>query len=70
MFFFSDLIGLYGNQTQSVSTNLNGAKKRAVELVVAEMGMFLAGIPDREIDAVFAEQTPAPSLNQPQKTWR
>ena len=70
VFFFSELIGLYGNQTQSVSTNLNGAKKRAVELVVAEMGMFLAGIPDREIDAVFALQDPTQTPDETQKTWR
>ena len=53
VFFFSELIGIYGNQSKFVSSNLNGAKKRAVELVVAEIGMYLAGIPDPEIDQIF-----------------
>lgn len=56
VFFFSELIGVYGNRSRYVSNNLNGAKKRAVELVVAEVGMFIAGIPDRAIDQVFAHQ--------------
>lgn len=54
VFFFSEFVGVYGNRSHSVSANLNGAKKRAVELVVAEIGMFLAGIPDQEIDQIFA----------------
>ncbi|MEL6859870.1 MAG: hypothetical protein AAFO74_15895 [Pseudomonadota bacterium] len=54
VFFFSELIGVYGNQSHFVSTNLNGAKKRAVELVVAEIGLYLAGVPDDEIEAVMA----------------
>ncbi|MEL7283082.1 MAG: hypothetical protein AAGJ68_01165, partial [Pseudomonadota bacterium] len=52
-----EFVGVYGNRSHSVSANLNGAKKRAVELVVAEIGMFLAGIPDQEIDQVFAFET-------------
>ena len=55
VFFFSELVGLYGNQSHYVSTNLNGAKKRAVELVVAEIGLFLAGVPDQEIETVMAQ---------------
>lgn len=69
VFFFSNLIGVYGNKSQSVSTNLNGAKKRAVEMVVAEIGMFLAGVPDGEIDQIFAQHAPATPMKEP-KTWR
>ena len=54
VFFFSELVGMYGNQSHYVSANLNGAKKRAVELVVAEIGLFMAGVPDQEIEAVMA----------------
>ena len=54
VFFFSEMFGFYGNQSRYVSANLNGAKKRAVELVVAEIGLYLAGVPDREIDQLFA----------------
>jgi hypothetical protein len=56
VFFFSELLGIYGNRSRTVSTNLNGAKKRAIELVVAEIGMFLAGIPDHDIQQVLALQ--------------
>lgn len=63
VFFFSDLIGLYGNKSRSVSTNLNGAKKRAIELVVAEIGMYMAGIPDPEIDQIFAQNAPVSRPN-------
>lgn len=69
VFFFSSLIGVYGNKSRSVSTNLNGAKKRAVEMVVAEIGMFLAGIPDGEIDQIFAQTAPEPSASET-NTWR
>lgn len=69
VFFFSSLIGVYGNKSRSVSTNLNGAKKRAVEMVVAEIGMFLAGIPDDEIDQIFAQSAPEPSASET-NTWR
>lgn len=55
IFFFSELIGVYGNRSRYVSANLNGAKKRAIELVVAEIGMFMAGVPDTEIQRIFAE---------------
>ena len=69
VFFFSSLVGLYGNKSRSVSTNLNGAKKRAVEMVVAEIGMYLAGIPDGEIDQIFAQSAQEQSINETHN-WR
>ena len=54
VFFFSELFGLYANKSRSVSTNLNGAKKRAIELVVAEVGLFMAGVPDAQISEIFS----------------
>ncbi|MEL6827691.1 MAG: hypothetical protein AAFN91_15700 [Pseudomonadota bacterium] len=54
VFLFSEFFGVYGNRSRYVSTNLNGAKKRAIELVVAEIGMFMAGVPDIEIERIFA----------------
>ena len=54
VFFFSEFFGLYANKSQYVSANLNGAKKRAIELVVAEIGLYMAGVPDAEINALFA----------------
>ena len=64
VFFFSSLVGVYGNKSRSVSTNLNGAKKRAIEMVVAEIGMYLAGIPDGEIDQIFAQKVPESSSSE------
>ena len=69
VFLFSSLVGLYGNKSRSVSTNLNGAKKRAVEMVVAEIGMYLAGIPDGEIDQIFAQSAQEQSINETHN-WR
>ncbi|MEM7669389.1 MAG: hypothetical protein AAF317_09605 [Pseudomonadota bacterium] len=69
IFFFSSLVGVYGNKSRSVSTNLNGAKKRAVEMVVAEIGMYLAGIPDGEIDQIFAQKA-AESSADATNAWR
>ena len=54
VFFFSEFFGLYANQSNYVSTNLNGAKKRAIEVVIAEIGLFMAGVPDHEINRIFA----------------
>lgn len=54
VFFFSEFLGLYANKSKFVSANLNGAKKRAIELVVAEIGLFLAGVPDGEINSIFS----------------
>ena len=69
VFLFSSLVGLYGNKSRSVSTNLNGAKKRAVEMVVAEIGMYLAGIPDGEIDQIFAQSAQEQSISETHN-WR
>lgn len=57
VFFFSKFLGVYGNRSRYVSTNLNGAKKRAIELVVAEIGMYVAGVPDIEIERIFAPRS-------------
>ncbi len=54
IFFFSEFFGLQANKSSFISTNLNGAKKRAIELVVAEIGLFIAGVPDQQIQTIFA----------------
>lgn len=54
IFFFSEYLGIYNNQSSYVSSNLNGAKKRAIDLVVAELGLFMAGIADSEINQIFS----------------
>lgn len=56
VFFFSEYLGIYNNQTRYVSSNLNGAKKRAIDLVIAELGMYMAGITDSEINQIFSPQ--------------
>ncbi|MEL6831226.1 MAG: hypothetical protein AAFO63_13935 [Pseudomonadota bacterium] len=54
VFFFSEFFGLYANKSLSFSSNLNGAKKRGIELVVAEIGLYMAGVPDAQISDIFA----------------
>jgi len=61
VFFFSEFFGLYANKSNYVSANLNGAKKRAIELVVAEIGLYLAGVSEDEISSIFSP-TPEPEL--------
>lgn len=63
VFFFSELLGFYGNRSRYVSTNLNGAKKRAIELVVAELGLYMAGVPDSEINQIFSAGTIPPNAD-------
>lgn len=57
IFFFSEILGFYNDRSHYVSSNLNGAKKRAIELVVAELGLYLAGVPDTDINAIFSPDT-------------
>ncbi|MEM9670196.1 MAG: hypothetical protein AAF950_14835 [Pseudomonadota bacterium] len=58
IFFFSEFFGISRNRSSYVSTNLNGAKRRAVELVVAEMGLYIAGVPDSQIQALVSSAEP------------
>lgn len=62
VFFFSEFFGFYNNRSRYYSTNLNGAKKRAIELVVAEVGLFMAGVPDSEINKIFSPTEETGSL--------
>lgn len=59
VFFFSEFFGIYADRSNYVSNNLNGAKKRAIELVVAEIGLYIAGVPESEISKVFAPSSTA-----------
>ena len=58
IFFFSEILGIYNDRSRYVSSNLNGAKKRAIELVVAELGLYLAGASDADINTIFAPDVP------------
>lgn len=64
VFFFSEFFGLYANKSNYVSTNLNGAKKRAIELVIAEIGLYMAGVPDQDINRIFAPVIAEAAIDQ------
>ena len=62
VFLFTEIAGVYFNDMTYYSKSLNSAKQRAIELVVADMGMFIAGVPDATIQAVIS---PQPTAEQP-----
>ena len=55
VFLFTEIAGIYFNDMTYYSKSLNNAKQRAIDLVVADMGMFIAGVPETMIESVIRD---------------